>query len=127
MWRASRLLPVPGRPVHQQRDGGVNPVRFDLPLALGHTDEFTDECRLVLLQHDGGLVSGPGLEPLDKWKAAFGIDRERARGVHACRTELMISLLKELSKARGSARFALSLELICQECRVVPYTIYIEA
>ena len=39
----------------------------------------------------------------------------------------MISLLKKLSKARRSARFALSLELICQECRVVPYTVYIEA
>ena len=53
------------RPVHQQRDGGVNPLRFNLSLTLGHTDEFTDEGRLVLLQHDRGLVSGPGLQPLN--------------------------------------------------------------
>jgi hypothetical protein len=82
---------------------------------------------LVLLQHDRGLISWPGLETLDQRKAAFGIYREGARGGHACRTEGMISLLKKLSKARGCARFALGVELVRQECCVVPYTIHIEA
>ena len=105
----------------------MNPFRFDLSLTLSHTDEFADECRLVLLQDDRGLVSGPGLEPLDEWIAAFGIDGEGARSVHACRTELMISFLKELSKARRGARFAFGFELICQKYGVIPYTVYIEA